>query len=261
MVPIESERYYKTLKVSVMRSPPHAGKSGVVRVSQRQPAAVGGHHHRLNRHGLLRCSRSQLTEVQIRMSKMLQNRAAVPLSMVLVVSLSLPAATTAKPLPAYRYRTAQAAEEAFPKQGKVQKLSRYIKDKYDVPVQKASNIVSEALRNGTQHGLDPELILAVIAVESTFREKAVSSRGARGLMQVKANSHQGKVKSIGGAHALFSADKNIHTGSKILADYLDDHNGNLRRALLSYSGSQKNPKSSYPDKVLHVYRNLKQVHR
>jgi soluble lytic murein transglycosylase-like protein len=110
-----------------------------------------------------------------------------------------------------------------------------------------------------QHGLKPELILAIIAIESTFRARAVSVKGARGLMQVMAKAHPKKVKAIGGIHALFNPQKNIHTGAKILAGYLKMSHGNLRKALLRYNGSHKNPKSRYADKVLYVYQEIKQV--
>jgi flagellum-specific peptidoglycan hydrolase FlgJ len=253
----------QTLRVSILLFRPQPAKAVLGWVASQQSAAVGGYHLRLNRSGLVRRSRSPLTEVQqIRMSKLLRNRTAVLFSMVVTGSLILPATTKAKPLPHYQHRTARSVDEStFQSQGKVRPLARYIQARYAVPAQKASTIVSEALRSGSQQGLDPKLILAVIAVESTFKERAVSRRGARGLMQVKADAHHGKVKAIGGTHALFNTGKNIHTGSKILANYLDDHHGNLRRALLNYSGSRKNSRSSYPDKVLHVYRDLKQAHR
>jgi len=118
--------------------------------------------------------------------------------------------------------------------------------------------VREAIRNAKQYQLDPELILAVIAVESTFRERAVSRVGARGLMQVMPRSHVGKVQEISGSHQLFDPAKNIRVGSRILVNYLRDHSGNLRRALLKYNGSL-GKRSSFPDRVLRVYRDLRQV--
>ncbi len=143
-------------------------------------------------------------------------------------------------------------------QGKVARLSSHIQSKYRVPEAKARRIVHEAVRNGKRHDVDPELILAIIAVESTFKERAVSRVGARGLMQVMPGSHKGKVRKIGGSHALFDPAKNIHTGSQILVEYLADHSGNLRRALLNYNGSL-GTRSSFPDKVIRIYRSLQRV--
>jgi len=176
---------------------------------------------------------------------------------VFTLSLMLPLAGAAKSLPEYRQKDMAASENVIQDQGRAQSIARYIQDRYNVTTQNALRIVSEAVRSGAKHGLEPELILAVIAVESNFRERAISPRGARGLMQVKADVHQNKIREIGGTHALFETGGNIHTGSRILADYVDNTDGNVRRALLYYCGSIKNPKSSYPDKVLHIYQDLK----
>lgn len=137
-------------------------------------------------------------------------------------------------------------------------LSRHIQHKYRIPAHKANQIVQEAIDNGRRHSLDPELILALIAVESTFKERAVSRVGARGLMQVMPGSHRRKVGEIGGTHALFDPVKNIHVGSRILVKYLDAHSGDLRRALLSYNGSL-GTRSSFPDRVMRIYRDLRRV--
>jgi soluble lytic murein transglycosylase-like protein len=110
-----------------------------------------------------------------------------------------------------------------------------------------------------QYSLEPELILAIIAIESTFRVRAVSVKGARGLMQVMPKAHPKKVKEIGGLSALFNPQKNIHTGARILVDYLKMSRGNLREALLRYNGSHKNPKSRYADKVLYAYQEINKM--
>ena len=144
------------------------------------------------------------------------------------------------------------------KQAKMNRLSGHIQSKYRVSEAKARRIVEEAIRNAERHRLEPELILAIIATESTFRERAVSRVGARGLMQVMPRPHADKVQEIGGAHQLFDPAKNIHIGSRILVKYLDAHSGNLRQALLKYNGSL-GAKSRFPDRVLRVYRDLKRV--
>lgn len=143
-------------------------------------------------------------------------------------------------------------------QNKVANLSRHIQRKYGVPEHKATHIVREAVHNGDRHQLEPELILALIAVESTFKERAVSRVGARGLMQVMPGAHPGKIREIGGSHALFDPAKNIHTGSRILVGYINAHSGDLRRALLKYNGSL-GKRSSFPDRVMRIYRDLRRV--
>ncbi len=143
-------------------------------------------------------------------------------------------------------------------QQKVARLSEHIQSKYQISESKARNIVREAIRSATRHQLDPELILALIAVESTFKERAVSRVGARGLMQVMPRFHPDTIKEIGGSHQLFNPAKNIHAGATVLVTYLNAHSGNLRRALLKYNGSL-GTRSSYADRVIQVYRDLQRV--
>lgn len=141
---------------------------------------------------------------------------------------------------------------------KLATLSDHIQRTYKVSERKATSIVREALKSADRHQVEPELILAVIAIESTFRERAVSRVGARGLMQVMPGVHREKLKDIGGSRALFDPAKNIHTGSQILVDYLNDHSGNLRRALLNYNGSL-GMRSSFAERVMRVYRDFQKV--
>lgn len=86
----------------------------------------------------------------------------------------------------------------------------------------------------TRAGLDPQLVLAVIDVESAFRKYAVSKAGARGYMQVMPFW----VKEIGqSSHNLFNLRTNLRYGCLILRHYLDIERGNLDRALGRYNGS------------------------
>lgn len=140
---------------------------------------------------------------------------------------------------------------------KIKALSNFIQHNFKVSQAKASVIVGEAFRNGLKQGLQPELILAIIAVESRFKEKAVSPVGAQGLMQVMAKAHPKKIKSIGGTRALYDPKKNISVGSKILSQYKSLSKGNIRRALLRYNGSLGNARSRYPDKVFRIYKQMK----
>ncbi|CAG7857036.1 hypothetical protein MCAMS1_01743 [biofilm metagenome] len=93
-------------------------------------------------------------------------------------------------------------------------------------------------------GLDPDLVFAVIRVESNFRKYAISSAGARGYMQamkfwgsiVKENSDD-----------LFNVRTNLRLGCAILRSYLDMEHGNLNRALGRYNGSLG--RNVYPNAV------------
>ena len=93
-------------------------------------------------------------------------------------------------------------------------------------------------------GLDPQLVLGLIHVESNFRPYAISSVGARGLMQVMPFWQ----RTIGTPEqSLFDLYTNLRYGCTILRHYLDIERGNLFRALGRYNGSLG--KADYPNMV------------
>lgn len=98
-------------------------------------------------------------------------------------------------------------------------------------------------------GLDPQMVLGLIQVESGFKKYAVSTVGARGFMQVMPFW----VSSIGAPeHNLFHLRTNLRYGCTILRHYLDIENGDLYRALGRYNGSLGQPQ--YPNMVLGAWR-------
>jgi len=100
-------------------------------------------------------------------------------------------------------------------------------------------------------GLDPQLVLGLIEVESAFRKYAVSRAGARGYMQVMPFWSQ----LIGSAeHNLFHLRTNLRYGCVILRHYLDIERGDLARAVARYNGSLGNKKSGYAAKVTDAWR-------
>ncbi len=93
-------------------------------------------------------------------------------------------------------------------------------------------------------GLDPQMVLGLIEVESGFRKYAISSASARGYMQVMPFW----VKEIGASnHNLFDLHTNLRYGCTILRHYLVMEKGNLYRALGRYNGSLGRPE--YPNMV------------
>ena len=101
----------------------------------------------------------------------------------------------------------------------------------------------------TRAGLDPQLVLGVLHVESGFKKYAVSKAGARGLMQVMPFW----VGLIGRKDDnLFYLRTNIRYGCVILRHYLDLEKGDLYRALGRYNGSLGRP--DYPNLVLAAWR-------
>lgn len=98
-------------------------------------------------------------------------------------------------------------------------------------------------------GLDPQLVLGVIQVESNFRKYAVSRAGARGYMQVMPFWRE----LIGSRdHNLFHLRTNLRYGCVILRHYLDLEKGNLYRALGRYNGSLGRPE--YPNLVVRAWQ-------
>jgi soluble lytic murein transglycosylase-like protein len=99
-------------------------------------------------------------------------------------------------------------------------------------------------------GLDPQLVLGLIQVESGFRRHAISSAGARGYMQVM--PFWTRVIGDGDPSALFDTRTNLRYGCVILRHYLDIERGDLFRALGRYNGSLG--RSEYPNAVLAAWR-------
>jgi soluble lytic murein transglycosylase-like protein len=95
-------------------------------------------------------------------------------------------------------------------------------------------------------GLEPALVLGVIAVESRFYPNATSRVGARGLMQVM--PFWAKSIGDGNAQRLYHMRVNVRFGCVILRLYLDRENGDLVRALARYNGSLG--RTTYAEQVL-----------
>jgi len=112
-------------------------------------------------------------------------------------------------------------------------------------VEERLEILRIAHAEATRAHLDPEVVLAVIDVESNFDRFAVSWAGARGLMQVMPFW----LNEIGRPQDnLFHISTNLRMGCTILRYYLDMEHGDLRPALERYNGSRG--QRWYPDRVL-----------
>ena len=101
----------------------------------------------------------------------------------------------------------------------------------------------------TRAGLKPELVLAVIHVESAFDRFAISTTGAQGLMQVMPFWK----KEIGHPRDnLFRPQVNLRYGATILKYYMDQEKNNVEKALARYNGSAG--QKVFPRKVLNALR-------
>jgi soluble lytic murein transglycosylase-like protein len=90
-----------------------------------------------------------------------------------------------------------------------------------------------AIATARNHGLDPELVLAVVGVESAFRPDAVSPKGAQGLMQLM----PGTADSLGVEDAL-DPGQNLDGGVRHLGSLLTLYDGDLSRALAAYNAGE-----------------------
>ncbi len=104
-------------------------------------------------------------------------------------------------------------------------------------------------QEASQAGLKPEIVLAVIEIESHFDRYAVSRVGAQGMMQVMPfwKNEIGRPEDN-----LIQTATNLRYGCTILKYYLDKEKGDLRRALARYNGSTG--KDWYPNLVFNAYR-------
>jgi hypothetical protein len=90
-----------------------------------------------------------------------------------------------------------------------------------------------AVSTARRHGLDPELVLAVVSVESAFRPGAVSAKGAQGLMQLMPRT----AESLGVEDA-FDPEQNLDGGTRHLGFLLSLYEGDVERALAAYNAGE-----------------------
>lgn len=141
-------------------------------------------------------------------------------------------------------------------------LVSHITSSWRVPDAQIERYVAKVWRTAGELELDPFLVLAVMATESSFNHRAQSNKGAQGLMQVHTRVHRDKFKAHGGPSRAFDPEASIRVGSLILKQYLERHGGNARGALKSYVGAAnlKND-GGYAAKVLKRHAEFKQVVR
>lgn len=134
-------------------------------------------------------------------------------------------------------------------------LGRYIARKYRVSNDATRMLISTAYGVGHEMGLDPLLLLAIIAIESSFNPFAESHVGAQGLMQVLTSVHSARFEPFGGNQAAWNPVANIRVGASILKEYID-RSGSLASGLRMYVGVGPDGSSPYGDKVMAERRRL-----
>ncbi len=128
--------------------------------------------------------------------------------------------------------------------GRLEKRAKHI------PLTERMEILRHVHNIANDHGLNPQLVLAVMEVESNFDKFAISKAGARGLMQVMPfwRDEIGKEDDN-----LFDIETNIRYGCAILSIYLEKERKRMAPALARYNGSYGSGK--YPSLVLNAFYN------
>lgn len=141
-----------------------------------------------------------------------------------------------------------------------QAVARYLSNKYKIDLAAGLDFVEKAITVSREVGLDPTLILAVTAVESSFNPSAESHKGAQGLMQVMTSVHLEKFQLFGGHQAALNPDANMRVGSLILREYIAK-GGSLEAGLRLYVGASSMfiSDGGYGEKVLAERERLKQA--
>lgn len=138
-------------------------------------------------------------------------------------------------------------------------VALWISKKYRVAPEPVAALVAEAYEVGAANKIEPTLILAVMAIESSFNPFAQSPVGAQGLMQVMTHIHTDKYELFGGHYAAFDPKSNLRVGVKILREYIT-RAGSVEGGLKWYVGAANLPSDGgYADKVLTEYNRLHQV--
>lgn len=138
-------------------------------------------------------------------------------------------------------------------------VAYWIARRYSVAPEPVSRLVQEAWTLGQRAGLDPTLLLAVMAVESSFNPFAQSHVGAQGLMQVMTRVHHDKYAIFGGQNAAFDPVTNLRVGVQVLQDCIR-RAGSVAGGLKYYVGAANlADDGGYGAKVLAEATYLRQV--
>ncbi len=158
---------------------------------------------------------------------------------LLVLSLSLTQAVGAQENAQQDRKESTDQQDQTERQASRQ-ISRLISEKFGIARVKAEQISASVMSAASKYSLPPALLLAIISIESRFKEKARGANGATGLMQVVPSAHKRLVRNVD----LTEADANIEAGSAILHGYIQSAQGDVGAALKSYGGSK-----AYAEKV------------
>lgn len=125
----------------------------------------------------------------------------------------------------------------------------YLSRKYRVAAPAVETLVLAAHAAAEKTGLDPLLLIAVMAIESGFNPIAESPMGAQGLMQVIPRFHQDKLDAVAGSNSLLDPVVNIQVGALVLKESIR-RAGSLEAGLQQYAGAVSDEEGLYAAKVM-----------
>ena len=138
-------------------------------------------------------------------------------------------------------------------------VAQWLSRRYRVAPEPISRLVKEAWLVGAKVGLDPTLILAIMAIESSFNPFAQSPVGAQGLMQVMTHIHDDKYSAFGGIFAAFDPVTNLRVGVQVLKECIA-RAGSLEGGLRFYVGAANlADDGGYAGKVLAEQNHLRMI--
>ncbi|HEY8975111.1 MAG TPA: lytic transglycosylase domain-containing protein [Burkholderiaceae bacterium] len=170
----------------------------------------------------------------------------------------LAAAAESEPTSAGPINTSSTADPADLTRAQAN-VARWIVRRYHVAPEPVARLVQESWTVGQRTGIEPTLILAVMAIESSFNPIAQSPVGAQGLMQVMTKVHSDKYESYGGHLAAFDPVSNLRVGVLVLKECIAK-GGGLANGLHYYVGAGAlDDDGGYAAKVMAEQELLKRV--
>ena len=167
-------------------------------------------------------------------------------------------ATAALSLPRHEAISLYASSAEAEDNPQYRALAVYLSRRYKVALDATEQLVGAAHEAGNRLGMDPLLILAVMAVESRFNPIAESVMGAKGLMQVIPKFHQDKLEEHGGEDSVLDPMTNILVGTRILKDAMR-RGGGLMPGLQLYAGAFGDDGQQYAQKVVAEKERMQQT--
>jgi len=119
-------------------------------------------------------------------------------------------------------------------------VTQYLSRRYRVADEAVGRLVAATYQLGREQGIDPMLVLAVMAIESGFNPMAESPVGAQGLMQVMTRVHSARFEPHGGDHAALDPMANLQVGAMLLKELIQ-RGGSVERGLQLYVGAGNLP--------------------